>query len=186
MGINCLLVFQKSFSFFYPFLKPLQISLKFGCTPALSRKKFQENVDWVMRAVFFFAIPCHRNLSLASLLLPVTVSRRQGEQIPAGDCYRMLLQTGIVAKFEKSFASQPLCFKYPSLPGTGVLTLPRNGHEVLIGWFKMDSMFRIPLVADFATDHSLKPTRRTWALLFSAEIWRMKPKIWQWHGKICS
>ena len=31
MGINCLLVFQKSFSFLYPFLKPFQISFKFKC-----------------------------------------------------------------------------------------------------------------------------------------------------------
>ena len=29
-------MFQKSFSFFYPFFKPLQISFKFTCTPALS------------------------------------------------------------------------------------------------------------------------------------------------------
>ena len=36
MGINCLLVFQKSFSFFYSFFKPLKISLKFTFTPALS------------------------------------------------------------------------------------------------------------------------------------------------------
>ena len=32
-----LLVFQKSFSFFYPFFKPLQISFKFTFTPALTR-----------------------------------------------------------------------------------------------------------------------------------------------------
>ena len=30
-----MLVFQKLFSFFYPFFKPLQISFKFTCTPAL-------------------------------------------------------------------------------------------------------------------------------------------------------
>ena len=37
---------------------------------------------------------------------------------------------------------------------TAVLQMPkRNGHEALIGWFKMDRMLRIPLVADFATDN---------------------------------
>ena len=35
MGIICLLVFQKSFSFFYSFFKPLKISLKFTFTTAL-------------------------------------------------------------------------------------------------------------------------------------------------------
>ena len=33
-----------------------------------------------------------------------------------------------------------------------------HGPEASIGWFKMDRIFRIPLVAAFATDHSLKPT----------------------------
>ena len=56
----------------------------------------------------FFAIPSRRNLSLASLLFnsvagrrPVLERGRQGRQEPAGDRYGSLLQTGIVAKFEK-------------------------------------------------------------------------------------
>ena len=36
---RCLLVFQKSFSFFYPFLKPLKIPSKFRCTPTLKGDK---------------------------------------------------------------------------------------------------------------------------------------------------
>ena len=43
MGINCLLVFQKLFSFFYPFFKPLKISLKFRSSPAL-KTTFQYKV----------------------------------------------------------------------------------------------------------------------------------------------
>ena len=35
VGVNCLVMFQKLFSFFYPFLKPLNISLKFTFTPTL-------------------------------------------------------------------------------------------------------------------------------------------------------
>ena len=61
-----------------------------------------------MRGGFFFAIPSRRNLSLASLLFnsvadrrPVLEKGRQGRQEPAGDGYGSLLQTGIVAKFEK-------------------------------------------------------------------------------------
>ena len=33
--VNCLVVFQNLFSFFYPFFKPLKISLKFTFTPTL-------------------------------------------------------------------------------------------------------------------------------------------------------
>ena len=39
MGIKCLLVFRKSFSFFYPFLKPLQISFKFRWNPSLRDRR---------------------------------------------------------------------------------------------------------------------------------------------------
>ena len=56
----------------------------------------------------FFAIPSRRNLSLASLLFNSVAGRRsvlekgrQGRQEAAGDRYGSLLQTGIVAKFEK-------------------------------------------------------------------------------------
>ena len=54
---------------------------------------------------------------------------------------------------------------------------PCKGREALTGWLKVDCMFRIPLVADFATDHSLKRTWRTWASLFPEEMWRMKPNL---------
>ena len=56
----------------------------------------------------FFAIPSRRNLSLASLLFnsiagrrPVLERGRQGRQEAARDRCGSLLQTGIVAKFEK-------------------------------------------------------------------------------------
>ena len=61
-----------------------------------------------LRGVFFFTIPSRRNLFLASLLFisvagrrPVLERGRQGRQEAAGDRYGSLLETGIVAKFEK-------------------------------------------------------------------------------------
>ena len=55
VGINCLLVFQNSFSFFYSFFKPLKISLKFRLSPALSSCiQFVTN----MGQRNFFQVPC--------------------------------------------------------------------------------------------------------------------------------
>ena len=180
--------------------------------------------------VIFFAILNRRNLSLVSWPFNPVAGRsqvlergRQGRQEAAGNRYGLLLQTGIVAKFEKllpffnglrlttysarlwpslDFILQissnksgaqvlQVGFKLWSVAKPAPKGIPNmwcilnrqinawvrclkpNGHKALIGQFKKDRVLRIPLVANFATNHSLKPAWRTWAPLFSEEIWWM-------------
>ena len=61
----------------------------------------------------------------------------------------------------ETFLWRVYCYRTKEKENKAGKSPPLHGPEALIGWFKMDRMFRIPLVADFAADHSLKLTWRT-------------------------
>ena len=108
--------------------------------------------------VVFFTIPSRRNLSLVSLLFnspeqccrpkvghnPVLERGRQGRQEPAGDRYESLLQTGIVAKFEKFlpfFNGLPLiayfAMSWPSLGFIRQISSEKSEAQVVQVGFKL-------------------------------------------------
>ena len=55
VGVNCLVVFQKLFSFFYPLFKPLKILLKFTYTPTLKAG------NYIAFLTFTSNLQCQRN-----------------------------------------------------------------------------------------------------------------------------